>query len=531
MNVMRPYRFRARALSLALIGLFVAGLVASPTISTAATQTPTFTATYVSTTLGGGEPFAIYSHGTGNLVYSSHEGTTHFYRGGAADPSGDCDIHSTPPSGFLCSYDNQVNVWYSTDAGKSWTISLKNPLATGFSDPSLTEDMANNIYDAGIDLGNDAVFASSDGGRNFLAGTPQCHDGDRPWLAGGQPNEFFMSTDTVEGSGTGHEVFHGQITSPLTITCSLTGIADNGPYANPSFPNTASYSGYGQIYYDRVDGSLIEPANFFDANGNVSGVGISVLNQASSFTGSFVPSEGAATPDGQLAHWPAIAIDSANTIYVVWDTQPRDTNPNDPQNGCSPTLPNAIGGPSLLPNSIMLAYTTDKGATWHGPYTLAHPGTTVLWPWIAAGSAGNVSVTWYQANQATDPDCDSAALVPGGQPTRWTVQVANLFGVPQALGHAVQAVNAVPADALHPNGVVHVGGICQGGTTCVVTGQDRRLGDYFTNALDGNGCVMVTTGDTQMVDPTTGGQLSTSRPLFIRQVGGRSLTTSQACSP
>jgi hypothetical protein len=43
--------------------------------------------------------------------------------------------------------------------------------------------------------------------------------------------------------------------------------------------------------------------------------------------------------------------------------------------------------------------------------------------------------------------------------------------------------------------------------------------------------VMVATGDTQMVDPTTGGQLSTSRPLFIHQTGGRSLTTGQSCSP
>lgn len=531
MKAVRTQRLRTRALVLAIAGLFVAGAAALPAVGTAASTAPAFTAGYVSTSLAGGEPFSIYSHGTGNLVYSSHEGTTHFYSGAVADPTGDCDIRNTPPSGFLCSYDNQVNVWYSTDNGKSWTLSLKNPLATGFSDPSLTEDEGNNIYNVGIDLANDGVFASSDGGRNFLAGTPQCHDGDRPWLAGGHAGEFFMSTDTVEGPGNGHEVFQGHIADPLTITCSASGIVDNGPYTNPQFPGTTSYSGFGQIYYDHLDGSLIEPANFFDANGGVSGVGISVLNQASNFSGSFIPSEGAATPNGQMAHWPAIAIDSANTIYVVWDTQPRDTNPGDPQNGCSPTVPNAIGGPSLLANSIMMAYTTDKGATWHGPYTIAHPGTTVIWPWIAAGAAGNVSVTWYQANQVTDPDCDSAALVPGGHATRWTVQVANIFGVPQALGHPIQAVNAIPSDSLHPNGVFHVGGVCQGGTTCVITGQDRRLGDYFTNALDGNGCVMVSTGDTQMVDPMTGGQLSTSRPLFIHQTGGRSLTTGKTCSP
>ena len=31
---------------------------------------------------------------------------------------------------------------------------------------------------------------------------------------------------------------------------------------------------------------------------------------------------------------------------------------------------------------------------------------------------------------------------------------------------------------------IHTNFVCQGGTTCVATGQDRRLGDFFTNAID-----------------------------------------------
>src|SRR5436853_5196246 len=30
--------------------------------------------------------------------------------------------------------------------------------------------------------------------------------------------------------------------------------------------------------------------------------------------------------------------------------------------------------------------------------------------------------------------------------------------------------------------LIHNDNVCQGGTTCVATGQDRRLGDFFTNA-------------------------------------------------
>ena len=39
----------------------------------------------------------------------------------------------------------------------------------------------------------------------------------------------------------------------------------------------------------------------------------------------------------------------------------------------------------------MLVSTKDLGATWSAPVKIAHPGTRVFWPWIAAGDAGKVS--------------------------------------------------------------------------------------------------------------------------------------------
>jgi hypothetical protein len=72
---------------------------------------------------------------------------------------------------------------------------------------------------------------------------------------------------------------------------------------------------------------------------------------------------------------------------------------------------------------------------------------------------------------------------------------------------------------------ISAGGVCQGGTTCVATGQDRRLGDYFTNAIDARGCVIIASGDTMMKDPATGNDLPTARPIFIRQTSGPPLYT------
>lgn len=508
---------------------FGLGALALTPIGGQAAGGPTFGAVYVSTTLGGGEPFVIYSHGTKDLVYSGHEGTTHIDKNYVATPGSSCDIKTA--TGFMCSYDNQVNIWYSTDGGKTWTKSAGNPAYTGFSDPSLTEDLGNNIYDTGIDLANDAVYASPDGGVTWAAGTPQCHDGDRPWLAGGKAGEVFMSTDSEEGPGDGHEIFHGTLAGG-TLTCSANGISDSNAGSGGD-----DFSGQGQIYYDRHTGDLIEGTGWSDG-----GFGIGVLPNASNadFSGAgttpFRDSEGVkctgagsypkfCTELGPLA--PEIAIDAGNVTYVVWATDPR---PGTGTYGCSQTTPNAIGGPTPAANQVVMVSTSDEGKTWSKPVVVANPGTTVLWPWITAGAKGDISVVWYQGDQVTDPDCDSAALAPGGRPTNWTIREATIMNAGGA-HYPASSVNVLANfnDGNHANGIFHVGGVCESGTTCAATGQDRRLGDYFTNALDQNGCVMIASADTMLNDATTGAEYSTGRPLYIHQISGPSLTTGKSC--
>jgi hypothetical protein len=450
---------------------------------------------YVDQQLAGGEPevFADTLHGT--LVYTSHEGTTHLYRDGVVmSPWGDFN--------FVSNYCNQVNVWTSPDGGVNWYRDryLGSPcptsptINTGFSDPDLTQDSGGRLYNTGIDLANDALFSSVDGGKTWDKGTADCHDGDRPWLAGGRPNQVFMGTDTLEGSGSGHQVF---VSNDGGATCSATGIDDNG-----SLPDGGTFTAFGKLAYDRLDGTLVEPAIFDHPDGSF-GVGISTMPAGGT---SFTPHEGV-RGTSLYAHWPAIAIDAAGTVYVTWDTAERQPATS---GGCD-------GAATPAANSIMLAYTRDLGKTWSAPITVAHPGNArVLWPWIAAGDAGNVSVVWYQTEPQDgfpDLDCQAGHIhvleasilsATGKKPTKLSVDAA---------GRAV-----------------HVGWVCQGGTTCVATGQDRRLGDYFTNALDARGCVLIATGDTLLVDPTTGAPLPTARPVFLRQTAGPRLIGSGSCN-
>jgi hypothetical protein len=460
---------------------------------------------YVDTTLAGGEPSVAYAVKSGLLVYTSHEGTTHLFSSGLPGAPAES-------GGFIAGYRNQVNIWTSADHGQTWQLvpfgTATNPFATGFSDPDLTQDAAGNIYNTGIDLANDALFSSQNGGKTWPTGTPQCHEGDRPWLAGGKANEVFLSTDTEEA---GHEIFHS---TDAGASCGSGGIADSG-----STPDGGSYTGTGKLFYDHTRGNLVEPVYYTNSSGAVDGVGVGILpNASAAFSDSaaaFSAVHVASTT--AFSHWPSMAIDARGNYYLVWDTDARDPFS---RGGCPATDSGSESFGSLPPenaetplaNQVLMSVSTDGGHTWSAPRAVASaPGHRLLWPWITAGTAGNVGVVWYQYDQVTDPDCGTGNV---------SVMAARISGAAGA--HPSETV----VDAA--GRPIHSGSICAGGTTCaadnVLTGEDRRLGDYFTVGTDRRGCMIIATGDTMLNDPVTGQPSPISHPLFLRQNGGLSLT-------
>ncbi|HEY3188360.1 MAG TPA: sialidase family protein [Solirubrobacteraceae bacterium] len=448
---------------------------------------------YVDQSLAGGEPLVTADPVHGTLIYTSHEGTTHLYQPGLA-------TSSVFP--FLTGYRDQVNMWTSKDDGKTWQIVnyQSTGFATdpshnvGFSDPDLTTDAGGRIYNTGIDLANDALFSSADGGRTWDRGTPQCHNGDRPWLAGGKKDEAFLATNSEDQ---GHAIFQ---TTDGGNTCASTGIPDDG-----TMPGGTSYSGDGKLYYVRDRDMLVEPICL--GNGCEKGLGVSTWKRGDA---AFTP-QGVAYNKPFLAHWPAIALDAADTLYMVWDTDPRKNDGG----GCSDTSPTGNGASgSPLPNAIQYAYSTDLGKTWSAPITVAAPSNArAFWPWIAAGDPGKVSIVWYQSDKLVDLDCQQATI---------SLKATTVLGADTG-SPSIETVDAVGRP-------IHDNGVCQGGTTCVVTGQDRRLGDFFTNSIDSRGCVFIASGDTTKPDPVTGGARAIALPIFLRQDSGPALVGGGDCS-
>ncbi|GAC1332349.1 MAG: hypothetical protein NVSMB17_11360 [Candidatus Dormibacteria bacterium] len=481
------------------------------------------TPTFVDNVKAGGEPLVLRSTKAGNLVYTSHEGTTHIDREG---------LPGTSVAQFLCPslttadcYKNHVWIWTSDDRGKTWQPRDEGLQYSGFSDPDLTEDAAGTVYNTGIDLANESVFSSRDGGKTWTDGTPNCAPGDRPWLAGGVAGEVFMGTDPLI---TSHTVYHSTDYAHSCGPAVLPGVMPNGVVDAGTLADGTTWSGFGKLIYDRFDGSIIEPAVFthpVDAGHpqGFTGVGYSRLPRAAhAFAGGgevFTPHEVSAptTIFSPFGAPEVLSMDSAENLYFAWDTNDRAATGT---NGCDPNIPGQPGGPTPAPNHIMFAAGRHTGpGAWEfsTPVSISQQGNArVLWPWSIAGSPGNVSVVWYQLDQLVDPDCDldtAGAPAPGVKTYIYEAHITNATSAARSI--TITNASGRP---------IHQGGICNSGTTCVATGQDRRLGDFFTNAVDEHGCVLIASGDTTVQDAVTGGARATSLPIFIQQNSGPSLT-------
>ena len=439
---------------------------------------------FVDKELAGGEPLVFYDAVHKSYIYTAHEGTTHLYRPGLASPFE-----------FVPNYRNQVNIWFSKNGGKSWTrdnyaAGFQTPPAQnqGFSDPDLTQDDAGRVYNTGIDLANDALFSTNDGGVTWDRGTAQCHDGDRPWLAGAAKDQVFMATDAVEESaqGSGHTIFESKDGGD---TCSTSGIPDFGSTADGG-----SYTGYGKLYWNPRAHKLVEPVLYSDSKGNQNAIGASTWQRGES---KFNPVKVASVK--VFAHFPITIFDRSDRLYLIWDTDDRQAGTS---GGCD-------GKPTPATNSIQMAVSKDFGKTWSAPRTVASiPNKRVFWPWAVAGDQGEVSIVYYVSDRLADQDCQDSSI---------SINETRVSGADT--GSPSFITQDVAKRPIHKTSTV-----CQGGTTCVATGQDRRLGDFFTNALDDNGCVMVASGDTTIPSDQTGGPRPVSLPILIRQTSGPSLT-------
>jgi hypothetical protein len=433
-----------------------------------------FEMAYIDQTRAGGEPL-IVTHADGTLLWGSHAGTTHFYSPAVADPAS---------LAFLQNYEGQTYQYYSEDGGETWQFTPRTPVGaavasglpnSGFSDPDFAIDKAGNIFISEINLANIAVSKSSDGGRTWtLQNVMAVSLSDRQWMEADEEDVIWFVANTFGG---------GSPSAGEPVTGSLANRLYKSTDGGVTFSRGQSLAGNGQrsseIMVDKSDGRLYQ----LDPRGNQ--LRMSIFPDARTQSPPNVTEEQVTIAQGvnRLSSiGPTFDIDGEGNLYVVWDD----------------------AGSGARPPGIYYAYSTDRGETWSEAQRVNTGGTLAFWPWIAVGDAGGVSITWLENDTATGTNPETVPATSG-----WNVVVAqSLTGLgceeSDVAGFTVTTASSEP---------VHYGTVCNGGTVCQARVVDRRLGDYFSNAVDAEGRTVIAVSDTRQ-----GGAVAL--PLMIRQTGG-----------
>ncbi len=180
-----------------------------------------------------------------------------------------------------------------------------------------------------------------------------------------------------------------------------------------------------------------------------------------------------------------VSVDSAGNVYAVY---------NDNHN-------------------MFYSFSKSFGQTWSGPYQVNKtPSNTAIFPWSAAGNAGQLDIVWYGTSYydgVNPPDSypDSAA---------WYVYFS-------------QNLNALTPGSsftqVQASAIIHYGGVCESGVTC--TGNRDLLDDFGIAASPTTGKAAIIYTSDQFVN-------STAEPATRRNSGSyvctSSLSNSVDCS-
>jgi len=363
-------------------------------------------------------------------------------------------------------------LWKSTDGGATWTGPISTETggqtATGLGggDSDIVIGPGDSIYVTNLWLGNSSMSVSTDHGSTFTE-LPIGHVtpvDDRPWLTYDPASgSLYMAWDGAGALHVGRALIGGTVQVNQVPGAGPQQVPSAGPQGQlvfeqdvPAVPNEP----------DRGCSTCPPGTLVVDPFGNVdvafagtSGVGVASSTDGGLTWGTpaYVPGT-AGTNASNSNVFQILRSDAQGNLYLVWTALASNGNP-----------------------AVLLSFLPSGSSAWHAPIQVS---TTpdALFGTLAVVAPGIVDVAYYGSTFSGDPN--------GAPPsTRWNLdlaQVQDLFGSP----------TTTTADVL-PS--FHHGAISTGGATGSLTGTvsgtpaDRRLGDFFSIAVDAAGLANIIT--------------------------------------
>ncbi|MDX6199544.1 MAG: hypothetical protein QOJ79_2695 [Actinomycetota bacterium] len=366
-------------------------------------------------------------------------------------------------------------IWRSDDAGKTFRYLGSYDGALGGGDADVVAAPNGTLYGSGLNLACIAVATSVDRGESWATNPAACEDGagydDRQW------NDVDGNAALYTGYGTltrGLVIHKSLIQGPVVV---------NGP---ATVVNSGDYQWPGVVDVNPTNGNAVMAWNT-SSNDVIQINGVTRAGALMFATPKTVATAGGDTFDSFVS----IDHGTDGALYAVW-TERRA---------------------ALRETWTMLAASRDGGTTWTPPVQVDSTPRTTVFPWVTAGDAGRVAVT-YLGTDSTGVSPETLDVKDAG----WEVW-SSFSG---DYGQTFAEHRTTP--------VIHQGSVCTSGTGCA-TGT-RDLADFIETDRDANGCLVTAytdnSRDTVQPDGTRTGDEAT-RVAFVRQSGGDGLLAGKPC--
>lgn len=380
-------------------------------------------------------------------------------------------------------------LWRSTDRGHSWAFLGSYDVPTGGGDSDIAVTPNGTLYASGLSYAAcSTIGVSTDKGETWLD-DPIAGCGhlpvlnDRQWTATyGNSTVDTAIGDSLEGN---IDFVRSAVASPLVVPSTTLQLYTGGDYQWPGTVAVDQRRGTAYVVWNTAG----DPNNCDQSAGSGSCAPKAASTKApDKIYVSAVPDRATVAPTPTVVASRAFdtfdsfvtdAVDAAGNVYVVWSER----------------------HPAQQQTWTMLSVSRDGGHTWSAPAKVGRAPSTTVFPWVTAGDAGRIAVSYY----GTTARGNSPQKVPAS--ALWSVYSS--FSTDYGRSFA----------EYRTTGTMQKGPICTSGTGCA-TGS-RNLLDFFETAADEHGCLV-----TAYADNHTGA--SAAVVSYVRQTSGPGLR-SAAC--